>query len=183
MNNDELLIAFSNGDEIAFNMIYQKYHTIIFLIIKDYVHSEDDAKDIRSGCFIKLWELHDKLHFNSLAALFVWLRTTAKNRCVDYLRALKIYDNKKKIIENEYSYYSEKEIFEVADKEAAILNRILKRLDRMPNMFKEVFMMRCLDEMKFTEIAKVLNADISTVKKRYSRALYLLKNSIQINNQ
>lgn len=174
MHEYDILLNFSNGDPEAFRFIYNRYHTHIFLLANRYLKQEDDAKDIRSACFIKLWEARDKLKFETMASLYGWLRTAAINSSIDLIRMFKLHAAKHEAIEYEI-IIDQRDVFEVTDKEAAIINRALNNIDKLPGMFKEVFRMRYYDELKFTEIAKILNTNVSTIKKRYARALELIK--------
>jgi RNA polymerase sigma-70 factor (ECF subfamily) len=174
----EILAAFSQGSALAFEHIFHRFHTHIFLVAHRYIRSEEDAKDIRSKCFIKLWEHRDKLNFDTMGALFAWLRATITNSCIDYLRSISIRESKRPEIVKRYWQDSEIEIFEAGDKEAIILERLRKEIDRLPPKCKEVFKMRWLRDLKFREIAEELNTDISTIKKRYARAVELLKRKV-----
>lgn len=181
----EILAAFSQGDALAFEHIYNRFHTNTFLVALRYTRSKDDAKDFQSECFIKLWELREELNFNSMGALFSWLRSTISNRCIDYLRFVSIRHSKKSEIIRRYweDPHHSKEIFEASDKEAIIIERLLKEIDQLPPIFKVVFKMRWLGDLKFREIAEKLDTDISTIKKRYARALVLLRRHIPpVNN-
>ena len=71
--------------------------------------------------------------------------------------------------------YNDTYAFEASDKEAAILERLLKQIEQLPTNVKQVFKMHWLNNLKFREIAEQMGADISTIKKRYSRALTILK--------
>lgn len=179
MNDKEIIAAILEGDGKAFEMIYDRFHTHVFLLAKRYVHSEEDAKDIRSNCFIKLWELRSTLSFDNMAALYGWLRSIATHSCIDYLRKTSTRKEKKEEVIYEYLSAENVDAFEVEDKEALILDRLLKQIEQLPPNVKQVFKMRWLRELKYTEIAQELGADVSTIKKRYARAITLLKKSIR----
>jgi RNA polymerase sigma-70 factor (ECF subfamily) len=174
----EILVAFSQGNPLAFEHIYKRFHTNIFLVAHRYIRSEEDAKDIRSKCFIKLWELRETLHFETMGALFSWLRATITNSCIDYLRSVSLRESKRPEIVNRFWQDNDIEVFEASDKEAIIIERLLKQIDELPPKFKEVFKMRWLRDLKFREIADELNIDVSTIKKRYARAVALLKRDL-----
>lgn len=174
----EILEAFAQGSASAFEHIYNRFHTNIFLVAHRYIRSEEDAKDIRSKCFIKLWELHDKLSFDTMGALFSWLRSAITNSCIDYLRNITLRESKRPEVIKRYWQDNEVEVFEASDKEAIILERLLKEIDQLPPKCKEVFKMRWLRDLKFREIAEELDTDVSTIKKRYARAVILLKRHI-----
>lgn len=183
----EIIIAFNNGNAYAFEYIYNKYYTHIFLIAAKFLKEENNAKDVRSQVFIKLWENIGKVKFENMPTLFGWLRTITSNTCIDYIRSINTrhkYEHdenifkKVKIVraEGEYDVLEEQEeFFECNDKEAAILNRLLYNIEKLPPNVKQVFKMRWQDDLLFREIAALLHLQLSTVKKRYARALKLLK--------
>ncbi len=170
-----ILLAFSKGSPAAFENIYNRFYVRMYIEANRYIRSEEDARDIRSKCFMKLWEMHEKLEFDSMGAVFSWLRTTISNSCVDYLRSISIREKKYEEAIYRYHQDNDTDIFEASDKEAAILERLLKQIEQLPPNVKQVFKMRWLNDLKFREIAEQLGADISTIKKRYSRALTILK--------
>lgn len=176
LNEEEMLVAFSKGDAMAFEAIYNKFHTHVFFIAQNYL-GEDNAEDIRANCFMKLWEMHDKLHFDSMGALYSWLRRTTSNNCIDYLRKISFRRNKEIDVINNYILSNQEGVYELSDKEAIIIERLRKQVEGLPLKFKEVFQMR-LKDMKFKEIAAILHADISTIKKRYARALTLINRGL-----
>lgn len=175
MNSEkEILTALRNGSQAAFEHIYKEMHSGIFLIARKYSKSEEDAKDARSISFMRLWEKKDVLVFNSIPELYTWLKVTTRNRCIDFNRAYRIHESKEENII--YRYCEEDEIvFEATDKEAALLNRLMNHIEALPKKVKVVFKMRWLDDLLFREIAKKLRTDESTIKKRYARALELLR--------
>jgi RNA polymerase sigma-70 factor (ECF subfamily) len=125
-----------------------------------------------------LWEQRDALNFDTMGALFSWLRTTITNSCFDYLRSISIRQSKQPEIVKRYWQDNDIELFEASDKEAIILERLLKQIEGLPPKLKVVFKKRWLGDLKFREIAEELNTDVSTIKKRYARALVLLKRNI-----
>lgn len=180
-SDKEILVALSQGCPLAFEHIYNRFYSNILVVALRYLRSEEDAKDIRSKCFTKLLELRGHLNFESMGSLFSWLRATTSNSCIDYLRSISIRESKKSEIELRYLQNHQTEIFEASDKEAIILERLRKEIDLLPPKVKEVFKMRWLRDMKFREIAEVIGAEVSTTKKRYARALVLLKRHLPVN--
>lgn len=178
----QILTAFAQGDPIAFERIYKRFHTRIFVVASRYVHCEEDAKDIRAKGFIKLWELREGLKFENMGALFSWLRSTITNSCIDHLRRVTIRKSKQPDVIAHWAPEDDRVIFEASDKEAIILERLQKEIELLPPKCKEVFTMRWQGDLKFREIAAALSTDVSTIKKRYARAAFLLRSSIAKDN-
>jgi RNA polymerase sigma-70 factor, ECF subfamily len=177
LNEEETLVAFSKGDAMAFEAIYKKYHTNIYFVAKKYLNDDDDAKDVRANSFIKIWEMHDTIKFDSMRALYGWLRKITANSCIDYLRMVALHASKEEFVKTQYFIEHQYHAFELSDKEAIIVERIRKQIEALPKSVKDVFKMR-LSDMKFKEIAAALHADISTIKKRYARALTLINRGL-----
>lgn len=174
--NRSTLVEFSRGSPEAFEKIYNNFQAFVFVTASRLLRSDADAKDMRSKCFLKLWEQRGKLHFETLGHLFTWLKVCVHNNCVDHLRSVAIRQSKQPEVESRFWEENEiEEIFEVSDKEAVILERLLKQINQLPPRFRVVFKLRWLDDLKFREIAAILKTDISTIKKRYARALVLLR--------
>lgn len=175
MTESQILSAFSQGDPLVFEMLYKRFHTRVFLIARRYFDSDEDAEDARSNAFIRLWQQRERLKFENMGGVYTWLRTTTAHCCVDVLRRSTMVHKKREKIEEALAFQNQQEeIFEVSDKEAVILERIMKLLDGMEPKFKKVFEMRCYHDLKFVEIAQLMNERVSTVKKRYARAVKLL---------
>lgn len=174
--NRNTLVEFSKGSSVAFEKIYNKFHALVFVTASRLLRSDTDAKDMRSKCFLKLWEHREKLHFETLGHLFTWLKVCVHNHCIDHLRSVAIRHSKQPEVESRFWEENEiEEIFEVSDKEAVILERLLKQINQLPPKVRVVFKLRWLDDLKFREIAAMKGIDVSAVKKRYARALVLLR--------
>src|ERR1044072_4961757 len=143
----KILAAFSEGNPAAFAEIYKRFYPVTLLIALRYI-PEDDAKDVRSECFIKLWQARDKLHFESMGALFSWLKVTISNACIDHIRST----GARQIRQSKYSHLEllrmeREEIFDATDKEAAILRRLLDQIETLPSKYRPVFKLRWLENL------------------------------------
>ncbi len=56
-------------------------------------------------------------------------------------------------------------------------------MDRMPDNYKLVLLMRDYEEMNYTEIAAIMQCPIGTVRSRISRARNIIKQYINIANK
>ena len=72
------------GDKEGLKQIYQAYAGLIYAVVYDVTRHEEDAKDITSECFIRLWERADTYRFGGKHR--AWLVTIARNMAIDHLR-------------------------------------------------------------------------------------------------
>jgi len=177
LHEHNVIQEFNNGSDAAFEYLYKKFHAFIYLISVRLLHSDQDARDARSTVFLRLLERRDKVKFDNYAACYGWVRTTARNVCLDKLRHTQLSKTKEDKFINAL-YTESREIFEATDKEAALLNYLFDKVEELPPHIGQVFKMRVFEELKFIEIAKALGQKIDTVKKRYSRAVELIRRSL-----
>lgn len=76
------------GDEAAFNILYQSYHTQICTYLARMVGNDEEGCDLAQETFLKAWRAlphtHNDLQFKG------WLYRIATNVAIDYLRRSKI---------------------------------------------------------------------------------------------
>lgn len=160
-----------NKDEITFDAIYEKYYRLVkhvaFQITKDKELSEDISQDT----FIKMIQ---KIDTHKIGSNFkYWLIQIAKNISYDYLRK-----NKNISIQYDDSVINEiqSDIIEEQYDESNILHKIKDVLD---DQAYEIIVLRFYHELKFKEIAFMLNVSTATVTSKYTRAIKTLKSQLK----
>jgi RNA polymerase sigma-70 factor (ECF subfamily) len=83
-----------NGDEKAFDYIFDTYYTGLCIFANKYVEDIDLAEDIVQELFIKIWVKREQLNIND--SLKSYLFQSVNNSCLNHLKHLKIRDNYKK---------------------------------------------------------------------------------------
>lgn len=123
-----------------------------------------NAEDAIQEIMLKLWEKRKNLEKHPNIKGFVFL--TARNYCIDVLR------KKPLVLEDSTAYFK---ILESSNKDAQIewkelniiINKILKNL---PELQKEVFLMRDIDGYEFSEIADTMQIKVEHIRVLLSRA-------------
>ena len=155
------------GDKEGLRRIYEEYLSYIYTIIYGIVTSKENAEDITSEFFIKLWELgdHYRPRTNGHKA---YLATVARNMALDYLRKYKREVLTEEIPEEEdiHSKVEEEVLSDMGLKEA---------LSSLKEAERTVVSMKILSQMTFQEIADSLSIPLGTVTWRYKNALEKLK--------
>jgi RNA polymerase sigma factor (sigma-70 family) len=166
--DDEIIKIYKEGNQhYAFNLLVGKYKEKLYYIIRRMVIDHDDADDLVQNTFIKVWEaLPD---FRQEASLYTWLYKIAVNESITFL-------NKKKkkflipLVNVEHALTSKLEsdaYFEGSDIQMKLQKAILK----LPEKQRLVFNMKYFDEMKYEEMAEVLNTSVGALKASYHIAV------------
>lgn len=166
------------GDQKAFRKLRLKYYAPISKLISRMIRSREEIEDLTQEAFIKAFT--SLASFNEEYSFSTWLYKIATNNAIDYVRKRKLQTfSINKPIESEESDYS----FELQDTEpepdqeliAVQRKKMLDdAMDSLPEKYRQVILMRHVDEKEYQEIAKTLKLPLGTVKAHIFRARELL---------
>jgi len=156
-------------DAAAFGEIYDSYAEKIYRFIYFKVASEQEAEDLSSEVFLKAWNyfISDR-EIKSVAAL---LYKIARNKVIDHYRVRK-----------EQIELGEETLVASVDDEAiseiekqADLARVYKALGKLKDEYREVVVMRYLDDLSIGEISVILDKSKNNVRVLLHRSINALK--------
>lgn len=178
---DDIVLAFRQGDLKAFDAIYDQMYQPILTFCK-YMVTVEDAEDILAEIFLKLWKLRDK--WDSINNIKAFLYMSARNACFDVLRSKKTREEKQTAIASLME--QEQELVLQSEMESELIYRIKREIDNLPGNCRTVFTLSYFEGYKNPEIAEKLNLSDQTVKNLKAAALKairtaLLKRDLQVN--
>ena len=175
MEDSELVQKLHNGDKEAAGLIIERYYADIYRFCLYMVQTEDDAYDIAQETFLKFMKYGASYKHHNLKG---YLLTIARNICFNYFR-----DKKEKVTAIEWEEIDKipnnKDMLTEAE-DAVYLRNLLKELSQDT---REVIILRIYEEMKFKDIAKMMNCSLSTAKSRYRIGIQQMKNMIKEGDQ
>lgn len=173
----KLFRAFSEGDENAFEQLYKLYFPRLYAFALKIINDSDLAKDVVQNVFIRLWETHGKFHHEHPEA---FLYKMVRNASLNYIRHLKVVDNLKSTIKDQYQgeelYYIDmvgNEPYLLIEKE--LREKVTEVMDSLPEKCRIVFRLSRIEGLKNQEIADQLDINIKTVEKHISKALNIYR--------
>lgn len=168
------------GDKEALKEIYQAYIAFIYSIVYDKLQNKENAEDITSDFFIRLWEK---------AALYKpgnghrgWMATIARNMAVDFLRK----NSREELTDQLHSGEAEREKGNAARKiyretespvERDAIGNIVweEALLSLKEQEREILNLKIMGGMTFREIASCLRLPMGTVTWKYREILKKLR--------
>jgi len=158
-----------SGDKSALHEVYEAYVGYIYMIVFQIVSNREDAEDVTSEFFIKVWRLADTYRGGN--GHRAWMATIARNMAVDLLRKTKrevpTDDFVEPVEENASTESLEQEVLsDVSLKQA---------LDKLKPNEREIVHLKIIGEMTFQEIADILRIPLGTVTWRYQNAINKLR--------
>ena len=189
MSDRKLLKKVRDGDKEALSDIIKQYYADIFHFCLYMIQNEEDSYDITQETFLKFMKYGTSYQRNNLKG---YLLTIARNCCFDYQQ------RKKESGKNLRSYEAENEngipkisentknIQQYPDicgtdkmKELEDYLYLKGLLNRLSQEVREVIILRAYEELKFKDIAKMMNCSLSTAKSRYRIGIQQMKNMIK----
>lgn len=178
-SDDELLQLFNDGAERGFIGVYEKFWLNIYHYVLRMGLSTDDAKDITTETFIKLY--NRKKVFERLNNILAYLMTTARTTAIDLMnRKIKQGELGESIPDTTDAIAEEAAYNEEVTQET--LRAVLDEIDKLPNQCRTIFVLAFLHEKSNAEIASQLNIVEKTVRNQKHRARQHLRLTIPLKN-
>lgn len=169
LNNKHLIYKLKKKEKAAYELLFDTYFERLFLFASNFVFIDDVANDIVQDVFISIWEKSENI--NESASLKSYLFTMVRNRCLNYIRDMKVEDRNKRLYLEAHVYSDTIDAIE----DEALIEDLKIFIEELPDQCKEVFKMRTMYGYKYKEIAEEMDISIDTVKVQLKRAKNKLK--------
>ena len=172
------------GDHRAFEMLMRRYNQRLYRVARSMLRNAADAEDAVQDAYLSAYQSMDA--FRGEASLATWLSRVVVNQCLGRMRRQARRDNIVPMVslggpdEQEHAAMPSEETH-TPDRALmrAELRAVLERkLDELPEAFRTVFVLRCVEELSVEETARVLAIPEATVRTRHFRARSMLRESL-----
>jgi RNA polymerase sigma-70 factor (ECF subfamily) len=154
-------------EEASFNMLVQKYQERLYWHIRKIVISHEDADDVLQNTMIKVWKALP--NFRADSGLFTWLYRIATNEALTALKQKKKrsftpwVDVEKTMGEK----LAADPWFDGDEAQMKLQKAILK----LPEKQRIVFNMKYFDQIKYEDMAGILDTSVGALKASYHHAV------------
>lgn len=150
----------------GFSALVHQYSEQLYWKVRHIVLNHEDANDVLQNTFVKAWSSLDT--FQGKSSISTWLYRIAVNESLDFLRRQKVAENVS------------------ADEDLSVANRLMaddyfdgdetqaqlqEAVAKLPEVQRTVFTLRYFDEMKYSEMSKVLHTSEGALKASYHLAV------------
>ena len=164
--DEEIIEQFHNGRLGNFEMLFQKYHSMVFNMSLRMLGNYQEAEDVTQDIFIKVYEKLDG--FRGQSQFKTWLYKIASTTCIDVIR-------KKKSLWNFINRLIEKRSINEPEKGNDENSWIQEVLNKMPPNQRLLLVMRYIQGFSNKEIAEIQNTTEGTIKVQIFRAREVFK--------
>ena len=179
------------GSETAFALLIAQYHQPLYSVIARSLQDPSDAADITQEVFLKVFRGIGGFHGD--ASLKTWLYRIALHEASNRRRWWSRHKQQELTIDSPISESDDgseslclgdtladngRSPFERAAEQETKL-RVEAALQKLPENYRTVVVLREIEGFAYDEIAEILNIHIGTVKSRLMRGRAALKNHLQ----
>lgn len=181
---DDLHLArrIAAGDRLAFELLMRRHNRRLFRLARASLRNDAEAEDALQEAYLAAYR--SITQFRGEASLGTWLSRLVLNECFGRLRRQARRDNIFPIrsVDDERIFDELPRPHSDSPEAAAMLSetRIIleRKLDQLPERYRVVFVLRCVEEMSVEETAEYLDIPEATVRSRLFRARKLLRESL-----
>ena len=170
---DAELVELSLRNSDHFLCLLKRYEKkLLFYIIRLSGFREEDAEDILQEVFVKTYynlrDFDNRLKFSS------WIYRIAHNETISALRKKKVRPAELLNDESWLKITTRLDLQEIV--ENSLMNeRIKKIIDRLDGKYRDVLVLRFLEEKDYAEISDILKKSVNTVSTLINRARKIFK--------
>lgn len=180
---EQQLIRDAINDPSAFSELFEEHYNSILRYCMYHTGQAESARDIAADTFFKA--LKNIKRYKITAAPFsAWLYRIAGNEITDHFRKNKLRKNllaremcKENMVSLEFRDSCQQEVHEIQQllQENHAYKNIYIMINSMPMVYREVLILRYVENKKNSEICEIINKKEGTVKSLLSRGVALLR--------
>ncbi len=151
----------------AFRELMGQYKERLYWHIRKIVISHDDADDVLQNTFIKIYRSISK--FKGESKLYSWMYRIATNEAITFINKrakrnhIDVSEMQQKMVENlEADVYFDGNEIQI---------QLQKAVASLPQKQQLVFNMKYFDDLKYQEIAEILETSVGALKASYHHAV------------
>lgn len=182
-SDETLATRAASRDEAAFEALVRRYQQRVFGLARR-LTSETDAPDVVQETFLQVYR--NLRGFRGDSRFSTWLYRIATNASLMHRRArarrpaesleayLPQFDVRGKHLTTPDALRVASRVDEMLDRKA-LAEKAHAAIDRLPDLYREAFVLRDLEELSTAEVAQVLELEPATVRQRVHRARLMVR--------
>ena len=171
-NSDDVLLKhLKQGDTDSFNLLFNKYYKELCNFSYLIISNKQLAEEVVADVFVKIWQKREDI--NITTSIKSYLYKSTKNTTISYIR-------KKRIDEISLDeMFNVQEVITSNPEDLIIQDETLVQikdvLSILPTKSKLVFQMHRFNQLKYKDIAEIMNVSVKSVEKHMSKSMKILR--------
>ncbi len=175
------------GDMAGFEALVERHRDHVYSLALRMTRSEADAAEVTQETFLSAYQ--HLAEFRGEAAFGSWVHRIAANHSLMRLRHSRVVKNAEEEIKGQPEFnergslaeYPESDWSRRADErvlDSELRRAIQQASDGLPESYRQVFLLKDLDDLSYEEIAEITGDSVPAIKSRLHRARLALRDAI-----
>lgn len=167
-----------NGDTSVFEYFFKKYMRILYTYALGFVGEESVAEDIIQDVFVQFW--HKREQIQCTVSVYSYLQKAVRNACIN----VRLREEVRRKYEQEIKYTGE-HVFDWREAEELqhLRQKLFGAMERLPERCRKIFMMSCVEGLKYREIAAQMGISENTVKTQIKLGYKKLRDEMNLSEE
>jgi RNA polymerase sigma-70 factor, ECF subfamily len=184
-----LIVRCQQGDLLAFDELVERYQRYVFNLVYQHLGDVDELQDVVQEVFLRIFKFIRK--YRGQASLESWIYKIVLNYCRTHARRRS--NVLRWFVTAPRDSSDDERSFDVLDsvpdttydpaksvEQRRVAEDILKAVHALPAIYRDILIMREMNELSYEEIGEILEISIGTVKSRISRARDLVRQKVKL---
>lgn len=165
---NRIISEIRKGNQEVFKEFFTENYEHLVAYANSYLLDNQASQDVVQDIFIHLWEKAEDINIET--SLLSYVRAMVRNRCLNYLKSIKIIDSFGLLKTN--IHLITEHVFETAEEsdKKIIYHQIVKIINTLPERMQQIVKLKLSDNYTYKEIAEELGISVNTVKTQLRRA-------------
>lgn len=151
-----------------FKAVFQEHKMRVFYYCRKIIRHKQDAEDLTADVFSCVWRVVDTIRPDTIQAL---LMTTAKNKCIDYLRSKGRHEKATEQID----IPTETEI----EIQYEVMEQIMEIIEKLPPKQKQFIKLKYIEGVEPRTVSDILRINKSTIRNHMFIALAKIRTELK----
>ncbi len=175
--DEELMLRVQSGVTDCYDVLVERYKVRLFNYLYRLTGSRDEAEEIAQEAFVKAYIHAGK--YKTIARFSTWLYTIATNLVRNRIRSRSRAPQLISLWQRGFGDSDEERMLDIEDtgrtpdeaiNDAELSSVINRAIAKIPEKYRESFVLREINELSYEEIAAVTGLKLGTVRSRINRA-------------
>jgi RNA polymerase sigma-70 factor (ECF subfamily) len=175
-----MLKKMRDGDDSALEFFMRHYMELLYYRALAIVHDKMVAEDVVQEVFIRFWDQRGELQDASVVPAY--LTRLVQNACLNHLEYNSI---RRRYAENYRKWHAQEDECPGWDEEEVekLRRRLHDFIQTLPEKCREIFVLACVEGVRYHEVAERLHVSVNTVKTQVKSAYAKLRKNFGATDQ
>lgn len=174
LSDNALMLKVKNGDIDKMGLLYERYYRQLYRFLFNMTRQRELSEDMVQNIFLRILKYPDG--FIGFGEFKTWMYHIARNTVYDHFRKVKRTPAHSDVTEYEERLEGGQQTDVQLEKEQE-LKKLDEAMQKLSDENRELLILCRFQELKYHEIAKILNTTEGAIKVRVHRAMSQLKSN------